>query len=133
MPMMPAIMRGFYYRLLYTTQFNPQPNPFRGGAHRYNAQKRGLSMASHFLSTKQESWLKLGAYGRARIPTYIHTALLWVKEEYNQKTLFDAAMFCIMRGLLTLLPNPNNDPPTAQSATTTQQIIDRIEKLKKAA
>jgi hypothetical protein len=91
-------------------------------------------MASHFLSTKGESWLKLGAYGRSRIPTYIHTALLWVKEEYNQKTLFDAALFCIMRGLLSLLPNPDNDPPTANpNATTTQQIIERIEKLKKAA
>jgi hypothetical protein len=89
-------------------------------------------MSSHYLSTKGESWLKLGALGRSRIPTYIHTALLWVKEEYNQKTLFDAAILCVQRGLLSLLPEANQ-PAENQPATTTEQIIERIEKLKKSA
>jgi hypothetical protein len=88
-------------------------------------------MATHYLSTKQESWLRIGNYGRGRIPTYLHTALVWVKEEYNQKSLFDAAIFCITRGLLSLLPNPNQS--AEHQPTTTEQIIERIEKLKKSA
>ena len=97
--------------------------------------------AVHLFSTKSERWLRLCAcLGRSRIPAFIHTALCWVQKEFNQQSLFDAAMFCVKRGLLSLLPDPNGNVTNVttrdcEGGTLDDEIIYRIEKahLKKFA
>jgi hypothetical protein len=93
-----------------------------------------MSSAVHPFSTKSESWLKMcRCLGRSRIPVFVHTALHWVQKEFNQKSLFDAAIFCVKRGLLSLLPSPDSNVQDVTSrdlkgGTLDDEIILRLER-----
>lgn len=61
----------------------------------------------NYNDTKRQSFLRFPRL--CRVPNYIHHGLLWVKAEFELPTLFDAAIFVIRRGLLSLLPDPKGN------------------------